>query len=184
MLDRFFDLLQAIFSHLIPFVKLEPFESGVHTRLGKYKRDLGPGFWWVIPFGVDAVWHEHITPRTEHLVGLATTTVDGRAIGFDAVVTWKIHNIRKALMEVTELKDAIADICAGQIGTTLAESDWPSIREGKTVEKLTDVCRARGWKWGVEIIQVQLSGIAVVKTIRITSNSQPHAVHLTPNPSL
>lgn len=180
MFDRLFDILLAIWGALMPFVVIQPFEAGVLTRLGKYKRDLGPGLHWVFPIHIDQVWHEHITPRTDHLIGLATTTTDGKAIGFDAVVTWKINDIRKALMEVTELKDAIADTCAGQIGTTLAESDWASIRDGKTIEQLTKVCRARGWRWGVEILNVQLSGIAVVKTFRVTGNSQPHTVHLTP----
>lgn len=184
MFDKIWELIQWAFEALVPFVVIQPFEAGVLTRLGQYKRDLPPGFHWVVPFHVDQVWHEHTTPRTDHLTGLATTTVDGKAIGFDAVVTWKINDIRKALMEVTELKDAIADTCAGQIGTTLAESDWASIREGKTVEQLTKVCRARGWRWGVEILQVQLSGISVVRNFRITGNSQPHTVHLTPNPSI
>lgn len=180
MFDRLWELIQAIWAALIPFVVLEPFEAGILTRLGKYKREIGPGFHWVVPFHIDKVWHEHTTPRTDHLTGLATTTTDGKAIGFDAVVTWKINDMTKALMETTDLKDAIADTCAGQIGTTLAESDWASIRDGKTVEQLTKACRARGWRWGVEVMQVQLSGVAVVKNFRITGQSQPHTLHLTP----
>lgn len=181
MFDRIFEIVQWLAESLLFFVVIEPFEGGILTRLGKYKRVLDPGFHWVFPFHIDKVWHEHVTPRTEHLTGLATTTSDGHEIGFDAVVTWKIHDIRKALLEVTDLKDALADSCAGQIGTTLTESDWASIREGKTVEKLSNVCRKRGWKWGVEILEVQLSGVTRVKNIRLTSNSQPHTVHLTPS---
>lgn len=182
MFDWILTVLQYIWEALIPFVVLQPFEAGVLCRLGKYKRDLEPGFHWVWPLHIDQVWHEHITPRTEHLTGLATTTTDGRAIGFDAVVTWKIDKIKKALLEVTDLKDAIADTCSGEIGTTLAKSDWDSIRDGKTVEELTKACRARGWKWGVEILNVQLSGVAVVRNFRVTGNSQPHTVHLSPHP--
>lgn len=180
MFDWILQLFGLIWEALIPWVVLQPFEAGVLCRLGKYQRDLEPGFHWLWPFHIDQVWHEHTTPRTEHLTGLATTTKDGKSIGFDAVVTWKIKDIRKALLEVTDLKDALADTCAGQIGTELAESDWASIRDGKTVEELTKACRARGWRWGVEILNVQLSGIAVVKNFRVTGNSQPHQLHLTP----
>jgi regulator of protease activity HflC (stomatin/prohibitin superfamily) len=175
--DWILRLLELIWEALIPFVILQPFEAGVLCRLGKYKRDLEPGFHLVWPFHIDRVWHEHTTPRTEHLTGLATTTVDGHAIGFDAVVTWKVKDIRKALLDVTDLKDAIADTCAGQIGTTLAESDWDAIRSGKTVEELTKVCRGRGWRWGVEILNVQLSGISRVRNFRVTGNSKPHELH-------
>ena len=181
MFDRIFEVIQAIFQSLVPFVVLYPFEAGVLCRLGKFKRVLGPGFHWVWPLHFDQVFHEHVTPRTDHLLGLATMTRDGKSVGFDAVVTWKISDIEKALMGVTDLKDAIADTCAGQIGTTLAEVDWDDIRSGGAVDNLTAVCRKRGWKYGVEIIGVQLSGLALVRNFRVTGQSQPHTVHLTPS---
>lgn len=180
MFDRLWEIIQACFEALVPFIILYPFEKGVLCRLGTFKRELEPGFHWCIPFHIDTVFHEHITPRTEHLTGLSTTTVDGHAVGFDAVVTWRISNIRKALLEVTDLKDAIADTCAGQIGSTLAGAEWSAIRNGEVVDNLTDVVRKRGWKWGVEILSVQLSGVALVKNYRVTGSSQPHTVHLTP----
>jgi len=180
--DWILQVLQYVWEALVPCVVMQPFEAGVLIRLGKYKRNLEPGFHLVWPFHIDKVWHEHTTARTDHLTGLATTTTDGKSIGFDAVVTWKINDIRKALLEVTDLKDAIADTCSGQIGTTLAECDWASIRVDQTSEQLTKACRARGWKWGVEILNVQLSGVAVVRNFRVTGNSQPHTLHLSPHP--
>src|SRR4029077_20053321 len=152
MFDWILQVLQLVWEAVVPCVVMQPFEAGVLIRLGEYKRDLEPGFHWVIPFHVDKVWHEHTTARTDHLTGLATTTTDGFSIGFDAVVTWKIDKIRKALLEVTDLKDAIADTCSGEIGTTLANSNWASIRTGQPNEELMKACRARGWKWGVEIL--------------------------------
>lgn len=181
MFDKLFEVLQACFHALIPFVVIYPFEGAVMCRLGKFHRELKSGFHWVIPFGVDQVVHEHITPRTDHLIGLATTTKDDKSVGFDAVVTWKISDIRKSLLEVTDLKDAIADSCAGQIGTTLTDASWEEIRTGQVVENLTKVCRKRGWKWGVEIIEVQLSGIALVRNYRLTGQSTPHSVTLNPS---
>jgi regulator of protease activity HflC (stomatin/prohibitin superfamily) len=179
--DKIWEILGAVFEWLVPFIVLYPFEKGVLVRLGTFKRELEPGFHWVFPFHIDQVFHEHITARTEHLTGLATTTKDGHAVGFDAVVTWRINNIKRALLEVTDLKDAIADTCAGQIGTTLADATWEAIRTGAVIENLSDVVRKRGWKWGVEILNVQLSGIALVKNYRVTGQSQPHTVHLTPS---
>jgi regulator of protease activity HflC (stomatin/prohibitin superfamily) len=181
MFDKLWEIVQAIWEFLIPVVVLYPFEKGVLCRLGAFKRELEPGLHWVIPFHIDQVFNEHITPRTEHLTGLATTTKDGQSVGFDAVITWKISSIKRALLEVTDLKDAIADTCAGQIGTTLAEATWDAIRSGEVVENLTEVVRKRGWRWGVEILNVQLSGVARVRNFRVTGSSQTHTVHLTPS---
>lgn len=186
MLDRLWDLLQQVFHALIPFVVLQPYERGVLSRLGRVKGELGPGFHWCWPFHIDQVFHEHVTPRTTNLAGLSTTTSDGYSIGFDAVVTWRISDIHKALFEVTDLKDAIADTCAGHIGTALASATWDEVRTGAVVDNLTSICRKRGWKWGVEIQQVQLSGVAKVRNIRLSHSGahSPGELHITPNPSL
>ncbi len=176
MFDKLVDLLQQTFHALLPFVVLEPFERGVLTRLGKVKRELGPGFHWCFPFHIDSVWHEHVTPRTSRISGLSTTTTDGKAVGFDAVITYRITDITKALMEVTDLQDALVDSCAGIIGTQLSSSSWQDILHGDAVEALAPACRKRGWRWGVEIMSVQLTGIAVVKNLRLAITSA-HAAH-------
>lgn len=170
MFDRIFELLQTVAGHLIPFIVLQPYEAGALVRLGTFKRVLGPGFHWVMPFGIDMVWQEHTTPRTDHLAGLSTTTKDGKSIGFDAIITWQINDVEKAVLRVTQVKDAIADTCTGIIGTALTESTWEDIIHGAAVEGLTKTCRARGWKWGIEIMQVQLSGVSLVKNIRISQS--------------
>jgi regulator of protease activity HflC (stomatin/prohibitin superfamily) len=177
MLDRLVEIIQQTFTALLPFVVLEPFERGVLTRLGKVKGELGPGFHWCYPLHIDSVWHEHVTPRTARIAGLSTTTTDGKAVGFDAVITYRITDITKAIMEVTDLQDALADSCAGIIGTQLSNSSWDDIRRGDAVESLSAACRKRGWRWGVEIMSVQLTGFAVVKNIRLAIASAQHAGH-------
>jgi regulator of protease activity HflC (stomatin/prohibitin superfamily) len=174
VLDKLLDFLASIWHELVPIVVMHPYNSGVQIRMGKVLRVLAAGGWyWKIPF-VDDVLNEHIVPRTERLTGLATTTVDGKAIGFDAVVTYRISDIQKALLDVYDLKDAIADSCAGIIGTELSTVSWAHIINGDMVDTLTAACRKRGWKWGVEIQLVQLTGVAPVKNLRVSLSGHTH----------
>lgn len=177
MWDKLLEVLSNIWNDLLPFAVLNPYIGGVQIRMGKPLRVLEGGSWyWKIPY-VDYILHDFVVPRTERLTGLATTTVDGKAIGFDAVVTWRISDVQKALLEVHDLKDAIADSCAGIIGTELSNKSWGAIIHGDTVEELTAACRKRGWKWGVEIQLVQLTGVAPVKNLRVSlSGHAPHTV--------
>ena len=123
MFDKLIDILREIWSELIPIEVIHPYNGGIQLRMGKFLRVLEGGKWyWKIPFA-DATMTDHVVPRTERLTGLATTTVDGKAIGFDAVITYRISDIQKALLEVSALKDAIADSCAGIIGTELSNTD-------------------------------------------------------------
>lgn len=174
MLDKLLDFLQSIWSSLKPVEIVHPYNGGVQLRMGKFLRVLDSGGWyWKIPFA-DHVLIDHVVPRTERLTGLATTTMDGKAIGFDAVITYRISDVQKALLEVSDLKDAIADSCAGIIGTTLNNRVWLDIVHGETVEELTAACRKRGWKWGVEIQLVQLTGVAPVKNLRVSLSGHTH----------
>lgn len=174
MLDKLLDLLASIWNDLVPVEVVPPYNGGVQLRMGKLLRVLDGGRWyWKIPFA-DHIITEHTVPRTERLTGLATTTVDSKAIGFDAVITYRISDVQKALLEVNDLKDAIADTCAGIIGTELSNSSWEDIVHGNTVEALTTACRKRGWKWGVEIQLVQLTGVAPVKNLRVSLSGHAH----------
>lgn len=177
MFDKLFDALAEIWKELIPVVTVDPYEGAVQLRMGAFLRVLEGGHWyWKVPWA-DRIIPEHVVPRTERIAGLATTTIDGKAIGFDAVITYRISDIQKATLEVSDLKDAIADSCAGIIGTELSNSSWDDIVHGRAVEGLTAACRKRGWKWGVEIQNVQLTGVAAVRNIRLLmSHGEHHAV--------
>jgi regulator of protease activity HflC (stomatin/prohibitin superfamily) len=171
MLDKLLDFLASIWEKLVPIEVVPPYNGGVQLRMGKLLRTLeGGGWYWKAPF-MDQVITEHTVPRTERITSLATTTADNKSIGFDAVVTYRISDIQKALLDVNDLKDAIADTCAGVIGTELSNSTWDDIVHGNTVDLLTKACRARGWKWGVEVQLVQLTGVAPVKNLHISMNN-------------
>jgi regulator of protease activity HflC (stomatin/prohibitin superfamily) len=172
--DKLIDILREIWSELIPIEVIHPYNGGIQLRMGRPLRTLaGGGWYWKLPFA-DHILTECMVPRTERLTGLATTTVDGKAVGFDAVITYKVSDIQKSLLEVNDMKDAIADTCAGIIGTELSNAGWDDIVHGNTVESLTAACRKRGWKWGVEIQQVQLTGVAPVKNLRVSLSGHAH----------
>lgn len=171
MFEKLIELLQSSLEAILPFVVMADYQEGVLLRLGRFHRKLGPGLHWKIPCNFDTVLHDDVKPRTERLSGLSTTTTDNKSIGFDAVITYQISDVKKALLEVHDLKDAVADTCAGVIGTELSNKEWSAIRNGEVAEHLTAVCRKRGWKWGIEVISVQLMGVALVKNLRISGNT-------------
>lgn len=178
MFDKIFDILAAIGHALLPWVVLQPFEAGVLTRLGTFKRVLGPGFHWVWPVGIDKVWDHSTTPSTHHISGLCTTTKDGKAIGFDAVITYQIVDIEKAVLKVTGVEHAVIDACQGIIGAALSEATWEEILHGAVVEELTKLCNRRAKKWGVEIMSVQPVGTCLVKNIRLSGLNGAHTVDI------
>lgn len=167
MLERLFELVAQFGDLFQLWTIVHPYEGGVVLRLGKFHRELQPGFNWLVPLKIEYVITEHTVPRTSRIHALSTTTKDGKTVGFEAVITWRINDLRKSLLEVSSLKDAIMDCCMGVIGTELSESSWDDIVHGKTIDTLSGACRKQGWKWGVEIIRVQLTGVAAARNIRL-----------------
>jgi regulator of protease activity HflC (stomatin/prohibitin superfamily) len=177
--ERIFEFLTQ-FAELFKFWEvIHPYEGGLVLRLGIYNRDLKPGYNWIIPFGFEHTITEYTVKRTSRVHSMSTDTKDGVTIGFEAVVTWKIHDLKKSLLEVSGLKDAIADCCMGVIGTALSEWTYEEIRHGKLVEELSTACRKQGWSWGIEVIRVQLAGVARARNLRLLQDQYSEGLTVT-----
>lgn len=175
MFDKLFEILQWSAKALLPFAIIFHYERGVLLRFGHFRRALEPGLHWCLPFRIDEIIYENVKPRTTHISGLSTTTKDGKSVGFDAIVTWSIADIEKALLEVNDIHDAITDACAGEIGTRMTEETWDAICSGAAWDKLTTACRRRGKRWGINIEEVQLAGVSLVKNIRLLTSGSHNA---------
>jgi regulator of protease activity HflC (stomatin/prohibitin superfamily) len=177
--EKLFEFISQ-FTDLFKFwTIIDPYEGGIVLRLGVYNRDLKNGLNWLIPLKIERPVHEYIVPRTSRIHAMSTDTKDGATIGFEAVVTWRINDIKKSLLDVSALKDAIADCCMGVIGTELSESTYEEIKHGKVVDALTTACRKNGWKWGIEVIRVQLTGVAKAKNIRLLQDQYSSGLTMT-----
>lgn len=171
MFDKLVDIFLSVIGLFKFWVVMDPFEQGVLLRLGKFKRVIDNGFHWVIPFDIDRIVTEHVVPSTHSLGYESILSKDGKQVTFHAIVTFRIKDIQKALLEVADVDHAVRDACAGEIGRVLRESTWDEILQEDILERLTSACRKRGWRWGVEIMAVQLSGLTIAKNIRLMGNT-------------
>lgn len=167
MLDKLIDFLIQCIELFRFWVVIHPYEGGVLLRLGKFRKVLDCGFHWMLPFGIDKDITEHVVPTTHSLGDESTISKDGKLIGFHAVVTYKIRDIQKALLDVEDVKHAIYDACCGEIGRVMRESTWEEMLSEDILEKLTAACRKRGFRYGIEVMSVQLAGIALCRSIRL-----------------
>lgn len=170
MFDRLVELIIQ-FADLFRFwIILDPFEQGVLLRLGKFVRVLEPGFHWVYPLHIDHVMFESVVPTTHSLGNESITTKDGKAVSFHAVITYQVSDVEKALLSVHDTDHALVDACRGEVARTLMAHTWEEIIQDGIYDDLTKACRKRGWKWGIEIISVQLASLSLAKNIRLISN--------------
>lgn len=168
VLDRLVDFLIQFLDLFKFWVILAPYERGVLLRLGKFVRVIEPGLTWIWPFNVERVQYESVVPCTHTLGDQSCTTRDGKQVGLQAVITYKIRDIDVALLEVAHHEDALRDSCSGTIGQVLSTFTWEEIMAGDVAqEKITKACRQKGFKYGLEVMSVQFASMGLVKTLRL-----------------
>lgn len=167
MLDRLIDLLLQWVGWLVPFTVIDAFERAVVLRLGKFNRELPPGFHWIIPFEVDRVISDNVVPRTINLSAQSLTTSDGAQIVIGVIVTARIHDIQKALLEVETVDEALQDSCYAEIARVVHEHTWEELQADSINDALQKACRKRAFTYGVEILRAQVSDLARCKSLRL-----------------
>lgn len=167
MIDKLIDFLIGIIDLFRFWQIVDEYERGIVLRLGRFHREIGPGLHWQIPFGVDRPLVDNVVPRTINLGEQSLTTSDGKGVVISGVVTARIHSIKKSILEVESVDQALMDACGGEISSVVSAATWDELHTGALAEKLTDVCRKRGWRWGIEIIQVQLTDLTLARSIRL-----------------
>ncbi len=167
MIEKLLETIGQIWQLFLPWYVINEYEKGVVLRFGKWNREIGPGFHWLIPLGVDRVQADNVVFRTMDLPAQSLTTVDDINVVVSAVVTAKIRNIKKALLEVEGADDAIKDACVGTIGELVSASTWDELRQPKFQERLATACHERATGWGFDIKSARLSDLTKASTLRI-----------------
>lgn len=165
--DKLIDLFINFIEAFRFFTVVDEFERGVVLRFGKFHKELEPGFHFLIPLYVDRVLLDNVVPRTQNLGSQALTTSDGKHVVVSGIVTAHIKDVRKALLRVEGMDDALSDSCYSAIAEHVSAATWDVIRHPSFSETLTTACRKQAFKYGVEISRVQLSDVALARTYRL-----------------
>ncbi len=167
MLDRLIDLLLQWVGFFVPFVVIDQFERAVVLRWGRYHRELDPGFHWLIPFEIERAIADNVVPRTLNLGAQSLTTKDGAQVVLGVIVTARIHDIRKSLLEVENVDTAVQDSCYAEIARVVHEHTWDELQQESINDELLKACRRRAFAYGVEIMRTQASDLAKCKSLRL-----------------
>ncbi len=183
VVDKLFEVVANCFFFFIPFAVIRHYERGVQLRFGVKHKVLEPGFHWVRAFNIDEVMKDNVAPRTHRIVS-NLTTLDGRAIVVGLVVTSRIRDIEKAMLEVEDMDTAMDDSCRGSLFRYVSERTWDDLRVAQVPipdddeantgpEALYKACRKMAFRWGVEVMRVQLSDLSISRSLRLHMDARP-----------
>lgn len=167
IVDRLVQFVIDFAQFFIFWVVIDEYERGVMLRLGKYQRNLEPGFHWRYPCGIDLAMVDNVVTRTTDLTAQSLTTKDNKTVSVRVVVTSNIRDIKKALLEVEGMDHALTDSCAAAVGDYVQGLTWDELRSSLSSDSLTKLCRKNAWRYGVEIERVQLADLSISRVIRL-----------------
>jgi len=167
MLDRLVDAIVDFLDLFRFWEVVDHFEEGVVLRLGKYRCKCGPGFHWIAPFGIDQVLTENVVLDTIDLGPQSLTTSDGRDVVISGVVSWKIRDIKKVLLDVDGAESVLTDSAYGLIQDAVEQSQWEDVRTAEFTTAVTKAVRSKAFAWGIEVTAVQFRDKSKCRSLRL-----------------
>ena len=170
MFDRLFDIIIGFWESLLPFIVVAEYERAVVLRLGRPRRILNPGFHFIIPF-VESTLSDNVVPRTNWTTQQTGLTKDNKVVSVEMIMTWRIEDIRKALLEVERLDDAIRDTYVGVIGDAIASHNFEQLNDRSFLNKIKRDCKKKAERFGVLVEDINIAEIVLCRSaIRLVGN--------------
>jgi len=141
-------------------------------RLGKFHKELHPGFHWIIPF-IDTVESDDTRTRVESMVNQSLTTKDGKRVLVSVTIQWRINDFVGSVLKIQEIDDAIPLACAGVVFSFIKRKDWAELEAADPDElnkELKDLCRKRVQRYGALVEETEFKDLSQSSTYRITND--------------
>lgn len=171
MFERILDFIASSWRMLLPWVVVDDFEGGVILRLGRFKKELLPGFQWKLPFAdIPVITSTVIT--TMSLRAQTLTTKDDLTIVVAAIVKYRIANVRAYLLDVWDSADVLNDITMGAIREIVAASNYEYLHNRLIEDEVLKVVKKEADIFGVEVLKITFSDLGKVKSLRLIGDTQ------------
>ena len=167
MFDRLIDLIVQFFEAFRLSCVIYHYERAVVLRLGKFKREIGPGFHWLLPLYIETVMRDSVVLQTATMMPQSLATKDEQSIVVSAVISYRISGIRTFLLEIEGEGQVLVDCTYGYVGDVVKRHSWTELRTMDLAAELTKLVRRKAKKWGVDIIEVQLSDFSKGRAVRL-----------------
>ena len=153
------EVLLNVGSWFLPFTVLREYERGVLLRLGRFCKEVGPGWIWHWPFGFDEVVKANVAFDTTSLVEQVMTTSDGVSVVLSITVGYRITDIKKFLIDVEDADTVVVDAAAGVLQHMVNARTWEEVRSADFQEAVHKEARKRGFRFGVTLENVYFKSL-------------------------
>ncbi len=175
LVEKLIDFVVGLYRFLIFWCVLNDDEVGLIRRLGKYHRDLDHGLNWKWPI-IETV--ESVTSALDStmLREQSLTTLDGKQVTLRGVITYRIVNAKKYILDVATTISVVNDVGCCVIAEMVPELTADQVLRGDSFSKeLLRRVRLRSKKWGIDVDSVGLADRVQARTYRFITTASSTA---------
>lgn len=136
-------------------------------RLGKFHKKLDPGLNYIVPFVDRIVVEDTVREQVLDVAPQQAITRDNISVEVDAVVFWKVLDLKQAYYAVEDVELGIQNLVTTTLRSMIGQLDLSQTYSSRTdlnrqlLQQLDDATAG----WGVKVTRVELQEIKPPKTI-------------------
>ena len=140
---------------------LREYERAVVFRLGRLTGARGPGLVLLIPFWIERMQRISLRTVVQDVTPQDVITKDNVSVSVNAVLTFRIVDSARAVVEVEDFGFAISQLAQTTLRSVLGSAeldDLLSERE-KLNQDLGDIIRKHSETWGISVIAMEIKHV-------------------------
>ncbi|PKL60211.1 MAG: membrane protease subunit, stomatin/prohibitin, partial [Methanomicrobiales archaeon HGW-Methanomicrobiales-4] len=157
-------------------VIVQPYEQGLHIRLGQYIGRMNPGFRWVIPI-ITQVIKLDLRTLVIDIPSQEVITKDNSPTNVDAIVYIRVIDPEKAYFEVVNYRMATVALAQTTLRGVIGDMELDEVlynRESINT-RLRDILDRETDQWGVKVERVEIKEVDPVGAVKQAMTEQTAA---------
>lgn len=167
MLDRIIDFVVQFIELFFICRIVDQWERGLVLRFGRFQRLVKPGVVWTLPLGIDRVLKEDTYRKVAALPPQSLTTADGRSVIVSPVVTYRVRNAKKVILQAGGHEEAIVASVPGTIGKLVMAANYSDLNTEEFRSTVTSASDEEAREWGMEIEDVRFANLVAARSYRL-----------------
>ena len=170
-------ILAIILLIIIPGIRIvNQYERGVVLRLGKFSRQLSPGFRIIIPY-LDHMTKVDVRTTPMDIPKQEVITRDNVTVNVDAIVYFRVIDASKAVLETTNYSYATSTFAQTALRDVTGNFDLDEIlsKRDEISAQIREIVDTQTDKWGIDIESVKLQNIELPSDMKRAMAKQAEA---------
>jgi regulator of protease activity HflC (stomatin/prohibitin superfamily) len=168
MFDKLIGLIQQFFHELTPLFIIDEWDQAVVLRNGKFRKVVGAGLYFKIPF-FDSIWRYTVITQSIDIPPQSVTTADGKNVVVKGIIRFSVVDIKAFLLNITQPADVLTDTTGGMIREIIEDTEWSGLID--IDKKLTSEVGKFVKRWGIKVERVTLTDLQIANSIRIIQDA-------------